>query len=161
MAAARWLDEREARAWWALQHMQMRLASGLARQLAADASLSYPDYLVLAALTEQSEGRLRLYELAQRLGWERSRLSHHIGRMAARRLVAKEPCGSDRRGAFVTVTSEGRAQIEAAAPGHVEAVRRLFVDRLAPDQLDALRSAAEAVLAGLDGQPDAAGDEHA
>lgn len=159
MAAARWLDEREARAWRAFQLMQMRLVSGLARQLAADASLSYPDYLVLAALTEQPEGRLRLFELARHLGWERSRLSHHIGRMSARRLVAKEPCGSDRRGAFVAVTSEGRAQIEAAAPGHVAAVRRLFVDRLAPEQLDALATAAEAVLTVFDARPDAAGDE--
>lgn len=152
MAAERWLDEREARAWRALQLMQMRLASGLARQLAANASLSYPDYLVLAALTEQSEGRLRLFELAHHLGWERSRLSHHVGRMAARGLVSKEPCGSDRRGAFVTVTAEGRTQIEAAAPGHVATVRRLFVDPLSPDQLDVLARAAETVLAALDAE---------
>jgi hypothetical protein len=44
-------------------------------------------------------------------------------------------------------------EIEAAAPGHVAAVRRLFVDRLTISQLDALGDAAEAVLAGFD-EPD-------
>lgn len=145
-----WLEEREERAWRALQFMQMRLTAELARQLARDSDLSYQDYLVLVALTDAPAGRLRLFELARDLGWEKSRLSHHIARMAERGLLAKEPCDDDRRGAFVVVTPSGRTAIAAAAPGHVAAVRRLFVDRLTPRQLDALRSAAEAVLAGLD-----------
>lgn len=149
MSEARWLDEREGRAWRSLQLMQMRLTAKLARQLASS-GLSYPDYLVLVALTEQPDGRMRLYELGRVLGWEKSRLSHHIARMAERGLVGKEPCGADRRGAFVVVTPEGRKEIEVAAPGHVEAVRRLFIDRLSPEQLDGIAAAAEAVLAGLD-----------
>ena len=68
--------------------------------------------------------------------------------MADRGLVKKEKCDSDRRGAYVVVTKRGRREIEAAAPGHVAAVRRLFVDRLTPSQLDAIGDAAEAVLAG-------------
>jgi len=149
MAGTRWLDEREERAWRALQFMQMRLEGELARQLARDSGLSYPDYLVLIALTDTDDGRLRLFELAEVLGWEKSRLSHQVARMAGRGLVAKERCESDRRGAFVVLTRKGRAEIEAAAPGHVEAVRRLFVDRLDPAQLDAIAEAAEQVLAGL------------
>ena len=150
MDEPRWLDEREERAWRSLQLMQMRLDGALARQLAADSGLSYPDYTVLVALTGASDGQMRLFELARILGWEKSRLSHHIARMAERGLVAKERCGSDRRGAFVLVTDAGRQEIEAAAPGHVEIVRRLFVDRLAPQQLDAVADAAETVLAALD-----------
>jgi DNA-binding MarR family transcriptional regulator len=145
-----WLNEREARAWRTLQYMQMRLEAELARQLSADSGLSYPDYLVLVALTDRPEGRMRLFELAGILGWEKSRLSHHIARMADRTLVAKERCDADRRGADVVVTSKGRSEIEAAAPGHVAAVRRLFVDRLTPSQLDAIGDAAEAVLAAFD-----------
>ena len=145
-----WLEEREERAWRSLQFMQMRLTAELARQLARDSDLSYQDYVVLVALTDAPGGRLRLFELARDLGWEKSRLSHHIARMAERGLLAKEPCDDDRRGAFVVVTPSGRTAITAAAPGHVAAVRRLFVDRLTPRQLDSLRSAAEAVLAGLD-----------
>jgi DNA-binding MarR family transcriptional regulator len=150
MADVRWLDEREQRAWRALQLMQLRLEGELARRLAAESGLSYPDYLVLVALTDRADGRMRPFELRRVLGWEKSRLSHHIARMVQRGLVAKEECESDRRGAFVVVTKRGRKEIEAAAPGHVRAVRELFVDRLSPRQLDAVGAAAEVVLAGFD-----------
>jgi DNA-binding MarR family transcriptional regulator len=157
MEDARWLDEGEARAWRSLQFMQMRLEAELARQLAADSGLSYPDYVVLVALTDRPDGRMRLFELGRVLGWEKSRLSHHVGRMAGRGLVEKERCDTDRRGAWVVVTRHGRQEIEAAAPGHVATVRRLFVDRLTPAQLDAVADAAETVLAAFDepGAPDA------
>jgi len=153
METVEWLTEREERAWRALQFMQMRLEAELARQLAADSGLSYPDYLVLVALTDRPEGRLRLFELAHELGWEKSRASHHVGRMVDRGLVTKEKCSADRRGFFVVVTTFGRRAIEAAAPGHVAAVRRLVIDRLSPEQLDVLGDAAEAVLARLDQPP--------
>ena len=147
MAEARWLTEREERAWRGLQFMQMRLEGELARQLGAQSGLSYPDYLVLVALTDRPDGRMRLFELSAALGWEKSRLSHHIARMADRGLVDKERCDSDRRGAFVVVTKRGRKEIESAAPGHVASVRRLFIDRLTPRQLDAIADVAETILA--------------
>lgn len=146
----RWLDEREERAWRALQFMQMRLEAALARQLAAESGLSYADYLVLIALTDHPNSRLRLFELGELLGWEKSRLSHHVGRMVERGLVTKERCDSDRRGSFVVVTKKGRREIALAAPGHVRIVRRLFIDRLTPDELDVIASAAERVLAELE-----------
>lgn len=149
MAPKRWLNEREERAWRALQYMQLRLEGELARQLAADSGLSYPDYLVLVALTDRPDGRMRSFELSAVLGWEKSRLSHHIARMVGRELVTKEACDSDRRGAHIVITKSGRRAIEAAAPGHVAAVRRLFVDQLTPSQLEAVGDAAEAVLAAL------------
>jgi DNA-binding MarR family transcriptional regulator len=74
--------------------------------------------------------------------------------MAERGLVKKEKCSDDRRGAYVVLTSRGRRAIESAAPGHVATVRQLFVERLSSRQLDAIRVAAEAVLAGLDDVPD-------
>jgi DNA-binding MarR family transcriptional regulator len=160
MAKVHWLTEREERSWRALQFMQMRLEGELARQLAADSGLSYPDYVVLVALTDRDDGRMRLFELADALGWEKSRASHHVGRMVGRGLVKKKKCDSDRRGADVIVTARGRREIEAAAPGHVAAVRRLFVDRLTSAQLDAIGAAAQVVLAGFDeehlGTPSAA-----
>lgn len=156
MNDVRWLNDREQRAWRSLQFMQMRLEGELARQLAANSALSYPDYLVLVALTDKPDGRMRLFELADELGWEKSRLSHQVARMTDRGLVTKEKCEADRRGAFVVVTARGRQEIAAAAPGHVDAVRRLFVDRLTPAQLDAVGDAAEVVLAALDASVDGA-----
>ncbi len=150
MGTVRWLDDDEQRAWRSLQFMQMRLDGELARQLASEAGLSYPDYLVLVALTDRPDGRLRPYELSEILGWEKSRVSHQVSRMVDRGLVEKKACDSDRRGAFVLVTGKGRRELEAAAPGHVAMVRRLFVDVLTPGQLEAIGDAAQKVLAAID-----------
>ncbi len=150
MAKTRWLDEAEQRAWRSLQFMQMRLTAELARQLSELSSLSYPDYIVLVALEGRPEGRSRIFEVANEIGWEKSRLSHHIGRMSERGLVTREKCDSDRRGAFVVITPQGRRELDAAAPGHVGAVRRLFVDGLSPEQLRVLAEVSEQTLARLE-----------
>lgn len=150
MDEVNWLTEREEAAWRGLQLMEMRLERELARQLAEDSGLSYPDYLVLLVLTERDDGRMRLFELGEVLSWEKSRLSHHISRMVKRDLVTKEPCDDDRRGAFVVVTSTGRAEIEAAAPGHLATVRGLFIDRLSSSQLDTLAEIVETILGGFE-----------
>ncbi len=150
MTSVNWLDEREARAWRALQAMQMRLTARMARDLAAGSGLSYPDYLVLVVLTDQPDGRMRAFELGCTLGWEQSRVSHHIARMVGRGLVTRETCKADRRGAFVVVTAAGREAIAGAAPGHVATVRRAFLDQLTPQDLDVIGAAATKVLAALD-----------
>ncbi len=111
--------------------------------------LSYQDYVVLVALTDQPDGQMRLFQLGNALGWEKSRMSHQVTRMAERGLVEKSKCGSDRRGAYVSVTAAGRQEISAAAPSHLEAVRRLFIDRLTPSQLAGLAEVAETVLAAV------------
>lgn len=157
MSDVRWLDEREARAWRTLQSMQARLTARLAGDLSTYSELSYADYLVLVALSDGPGGRLRLFQLAATLGWEKSRVSHQIARMTDRGLVAKQRCGDDRRGAYVEATDRGRKAIEAAAPRHVETVRRLFIDRLTPEQLDAIAGAAETILDVLEAE-EARGD---
>ena len=150
MGEVRWLDGREERAWRTLQHMQLRLSGRLAAGVAATSELSYADYLVLVALSDRADGRARLFELAEVLGWEKSRISHQVARMTGRGLLRKERCTDDRRGAFVVATEAGRRAIEGAAPHHVAMVRRLFVDPLTRGELDAVASAAEKVLAVLD-----------
>lgn len=148
-----WLSPSEERAWRALQFMHMRLDAQLARQLAVESQLSYPDYLVLVALTDRDDNRMRLFELAEVLGWEKSRASHQVARMADRGLVKKEKCDSDRRGAFIVTTALGKRTLTDAAPGHVAAVRRLFMDVLSAEQLEAIGDAAEHVLSALEAEP--------
>lgn len=151
MIEPRGLNEGEERAWRSLQFMQMRLTAELARQLSENSSLSYPDYIVLVALSDDPQGRKRIFEVANQIGWEKSRLSHHIGRMTDRGLVVREKCDADRRGSFVVVTDRGRQELAAAAPGHVDAVRQLFLDHLTPEQIETIRAVAETTLANLVG----------
>jgi DNA-binding MarR family transcriptional regulator len=150
MAGTRWLDEGEQRAWRAFLRMQGELAARLNRQLQNDAGLSLADYGVLAPLSEEPEGRLRPYELQQRLQWEQSRLSHHLARMQRRGHVVRQECPVDGRGAFIVITEAGRRAIETAAPGHVDAVRRLFLDRLTRQQVAVLERLATQVVAAFD-----------
>lgn len=126
--------------------MHASVTAELARRLAAESALSYPDYEVLVALTDQPDGERRVLELAETLGWEKSRLSHHVTRMADRGLLLKKPCKTDGRGFIISVSAKGRREIERAAPGHVEAVRDLFIDRLEPDQIDSLMAISNRVL---------------
>lgn len=128
----------------------MRLGAEIARRLASEGGMSAQDYAVLVMLTDQPDGRARLYQLAASLGWEKSRVSHHLNRMADRGLITKEPCPEDRRGSFVVITPHGRSEIQAAAPGHLEDVRELFVDRLSREQLDVMGDIAQVILEGLD-----------
>ena len=153
MTDVRWLDPEELEAWKRLLLMHLQLTATLSRELAEASGLSYQDYLVLAALTDRPGGRMRAFELGRELGWEKSRLSHHVARMVERGLVRREKCETDQRGAFVAVTKKGRKAIEAAAPGHVEGVRRHFIDLLSPTELDTLSAVAGRVLDKL--APDA------
>ncbi|MEZ5141509.1 MAG: MarR family transcriptional regulator [Acidimicrobiales bacterium] len=143
--ATRWLSDDEREAWKHLNLMQLQLNALLGRELADD-GLSYQDYLVLAGLSDAPDNRVRLTELGCQLGWEKSRVSHHVSRMEQRGLVAKVKCPTDRRGSFVVLTDEGRRAIAAAAPGHVDTVRRHFIDLLTPEQISTLDDIARTVL---------------
>jgi DNA-binding MarR family transcriptional regulator len=146
----RWLDTREETAWRRFLAMQIELRRLLGRELQRQTGVSEPDYIVLVQLSEAPGGRLRPFELGRAAGWEKSRLSHHLTRMEHRGLVERQNCPSDSRGAFVALTAAGRSAIEAAAPVHVEHVRRWFVAALTPDQLETLTQISDAVLAGLE-----------
>jgi DNA-binding MarR family transcriptional regulator len=153
-ATPRWLDPDEKAAWDGFIRMQETLLGRLARHVQADSGLSASDYTVLVNLTDAEGGRMRLLELARTVHWEKSRMSHQVTRMVKRGLVAKEECPDDGRGAFIVVTPDGYRAIEEAAPQHVEHVRRLFIEALAPNQLNTFARLTERVYDHMAKQPD-------
>ena len=60
-----------------------------------------------------------------------------------------EVCEADGRGMFAVMTDQGWDTIVAAAPDHVESVRRHLVDRLTPEQFEAFGEACIIVADGL------------
>jgi DNA-binding MarR family transcriptional regulator len=146
MTQPRWLDEREQRAWRAYTKMHLQLTRELGRRLQRDSALSNSDYEVLVPLSEAPDGQLRARDLGRGVGWEKSRLSHHLTRMQQRGLVERLGCPTDARGAFIRLTLTGRAAIEGAAPQHVEAVRENFIDLLTQREIDTLTEIADRVL---------------
>lgn len=148
----RWLDEEEHRAWRSWLDLHARLAARLNRELQAESGLSLSDYEILVALTDADvpQQSLRMFELGERLHWEKSRVSKQVSRMAARGLVARRECADDRRGAFVDLTDRGREAIEAAAPAHVELVRDIFFEGLTRDELATIARFTEGALARVE-----------
>ena len=145
-----WLDDEQQAVWRAWLDVTARLPVALHRDLRASSDLSLPDFDVLVRLTEHPDGRLRSSVLAEALQWERSRLSHHVGRMVRRGLVAREECADDGRGAWVVVTDAGRTAIERVAPTHVATVRHVLLDALTPTQVRDLREILAAIRSRLD-----------
>jgi len=150
----KWLMDEERETWRSFMLMHLQLSAQLSRDL-APAGLSYQDYLVMASLSDRPDTRMRIVELGGELGWEKSRISHHISRMCGRGLVRKERCPTDQRGMFVVLTSEGRRVITDAAPAHVESVRRYVIDVLTREQLAGMGVVALAVLEALSTNADA------
>jgi DNA-binding MarR family transcriptional regulator len=149
MARPRWLDERQQRVWQGYLHANQHLIAVLEQQLARESGLSGADYRVLHPLSGAPGGLLRARDLGTEIGWDRSRLSHHLSRMEKRGLVRREECPEDARGLMVRLTKAGRRAIEEAAPGHAEAVRRYFFDQLSDDELETMAAVFDRVLHNL------------
>ena len=149
MDGPRWLDAREARLWQAHLAVQRDLSGTLERELIRDSGLSAADYQLMVPLSEAPDGLLRARELGAMIRWDRSRLSHQISRMEKRGLLVREDCAEDARGSMVRLTDAGWQAIVAAAPQHVEAVRRYFFDHLTEDDLETLTTLYERLLAAL------------
>jgi DNA-binding MarR family transcriptional regulator len=139
-AQPQWLSDDEQLAWRATVHLAQLLMRQLDRDL-NEHGLNTHDYEILVVLSEAEESRLRMTELADATSQSRSRLSHQISRMEARGLVRRDDCEGDKRGTFAVLTPQGLEAIKRVAPYHVENVRRHFIDRLTPCQLEQVREA--------------------
>ena len=118
------------------------LVAALDRRLADDAGISHPDYLVLLSLWEAPDNMLRTGELAERLSWEKSRLSHHATRMQTRGLIERRECETDARGVWIALTADGRRTFLQATRDHTVAIREWFFDILSDEEKQVLGTVA-------------------
>lgn len=144
-----WLTAEQQRVWLAWMRVSLRLDYELNRGLQDDSGLSHPDFHVLVALGGAPQGRLQLSDLANTIGWERSRLSHHLQRMTARGLTRRVPSSTDRRATDAVLTAAGRRALDRAAPPHAALVKRLFFGALGRRDLDTLAGLLERVYDGV------------
>ncbi|MEU8298564.1 MarR family transcriptional regulator [Micromonospora sp. NPDC048909] len=147
----RWLDQDEQRTWRAFLAASRGLMDALDRELQRDAGMPHAYYEILVRLSESPERALRMSELADATGSSRSRLSHAVARLESAGWVRREECPTDRRGQVAHLTDAGFATLAAAAPGHVEGVRRHLFDALTPAQVDQLRRISESLVEHLTG----------
>ena len=136
-SATRWLNPREMKAWRAYIIGSRRLLEALDSDLDGH-DLTMADYEVMAQLSEAPGRRIRMSELADLAMLSKSRLSHRMKVMEKAGWVRREECAEDRRGYWAVMTDKGMKAIVAAAPSHVESVRRRFIDQLSVKEQEAL-----------------------
>jgi DNA-binding MarR family transcriptional regulator len=133
------LSDTEQRAWRTFIESSWALHTRLEDDLRAQTGLSMNDYQVLVVLSEAPDRRLRMGELAGRLVFSPSRVTYQINSMVKRGLVRKQSCTEDGRGQEAVLTDEGLAALRAAAPLHLDTVRKAFIDHVDADELDVIK----------------------
>jgi DNA-binding MarR family transcriptional regulator len=142
----RWLTDDEQKAWRAFIGATQLLFDELDRELQRDAGMPHGYYEILVKLSETPGRTLRMSQLAEQSLSSPSRLSHAVARMEKAGWVTRRRCPTDRRGLLATLTDEGFRVLEAAAPGHVAAVRQYLLDPLSAEQVEKLREISTAVF---------------
>src|SRR5260221_10080905 len=130
------LTATQQRAWLAFLRLRLRLTYEMNRQLQADTNLSLSDYDVLNALRYEPEGRTQITALAIRIGWERSRLSHHLRRLETRELVELRTADADRRASAIKLNHQSVVRITQPTTGHIGPIQGLFFYGLAADLVE-------------------------
>lgn len=134
--SAKLLSPHELRVWHAFKLMGEDVMERVGRDIAQATGLSGPDFGVLSRLAALGKGEMRQQTLARSMGWDKSRLSHHLTRMRERKLIERRDAGE--RVVLVVITKLGRAKLDAARPVHAESVRRNLLSRLSAEQIETI-----------------------
>jgi DNA-binding MarR family transcriptional regulator len=137
-AAASKITPTELASWRSMLDTTMALRRQLQHVITDASGLSEQDFRVLLALIEAKGKPLRASDLADQIGWDRSRLSHHLTRMETRKLITRETCKIDSRGTELRITEAGRNLMREATGPHFAALKELFANTLSPEEIDQL-----------------------
>jgi DNA-binding MarR family transcriptional regulator len=77
-------------------------------------------------------------ELADRVLLSRAGMTRLVDRLVADGLVGRVRCESDARGFYAVLTDHGKARLDDATPGHLESIRRTFLERFDRSELELL-----------------------
>lgn len=148
----RWLSPDERAAWISLAWLMIKLPGEFDAQLQRDSGISLFEYLVLSALSMSHDRCLRMSDLAQHVNGSVSRLSNVAKRLEQRGWISRAPSAENGRYIEATLTEEGMAVVEKAAPGHVAATRRYVFEALTPEQVTQLRDIGRQIARQVEGE---------
>jgi DNA-binding MarR family transcriptional regulator len=114
------------------------LIARLDAELERSHGLPLTSYEVLMYLGDADGERLRMGELADQLLLSRSGITRLVDRLVRQGLIERQRCAEDGRGYFAVLTPAGRRMLAATRREHLAGVRRHFLSRLEPGELDAL-----------------------
>jgi DNA-binding MarR family transcriptional regulator len=148
----RWLNANQQRNWRSFLAIVVVLPDLFSKDLQDCRELTLSDYEILVRLSEAPNRCIRMSDLAERVMSSRSRLTHQIDRMIAAGLVERTMCEEDKRGFNAVLTDFGYEKLVAAAPDHVESVRKHLVDVLSDEEFEKLGQISRKIFAALDPQ---------
>ncbi len=105
-------------AWRSIAASHAAACAALEHELGKRHGLGVSEFEVLDRLAERGEHDFRAQELADAVHLSQSALSRLIDRLEVHGLVERCLCGEDRRGIYVTLTSDGQQRHAEAAPTH-------------------------------------------
>jgi DNA-binding MarR family transcriptional regulator len=140
-----WLDDEEMRAWRGLVDVFADVHASLEAELVEGFGVTEGDYAVLVNLSEAPGRRMRMCDLAAELHLSPSGLTRRLDGLVRQGLVVREPSVEDRRVTLAVLSAAGLAVLEAAAPVHVDGVRRHFIGNLSRAQIRQVGAAFDAV----------------
>jgi DNA-binding MarR family transcriptional regulator len=152
-SGTRWLSAEEQEIWRAFVGTCHAFFAAIDAQLQRDTGIPLAYYEILVRLSEAPGHTLRMSQLADAAASSKSRISHAVARLEERGWIRRRDCPTDRRGQLAELTDEGYAVLVAAAPGHVEHVRRILFDPLTPEQVRQLHAITGSILAAIGNPP--------
>ena len=142
------LSESELRDWFAFIRAHHCVVGKLSAELEQEHGMTLPYYETLLVLSRAPEHRLRMSELADAVRLSPSGLTRLVDRLVRDGRVERQPCGSDARVMYASLTAAGESAFREAARTHVRGIREHYLDRL--DQTDrvALRRSLDSITRG-------------
>lgn len=125
------LDQLELAAWRAFVRAALLVTNLIDAELQAAFDVTHTDFAAMVMLREAPHRRLRMAEVADGLGVDRSALTYRVKRLEARGLVLRDThVPGDGRGTYAVLTDAGVSFLRRCSRSHVADVRRHFVDHL-------------------------------
>ena len=144
----KWLNPAEMRAWLAYVTTSVDLQRAIERDL-EPFGLDGGDYQLLAMLSDATDRRMKMCDLADTLRLSRSGLTRRMEGVLRKKLVGRVQSEGDKRVAYAVLTDKGMNLLRNVAPHHVDSVRHHMIDRLNDTEIRALATAFEKIAKGL------------
>ena len=148
MASPKWLNDAEMKAWRGFVTTSPDLMNAIERDLGAF-GLDAGDYQLLAMLSEATDHRLKMCDLADTLRLSRSGLTRRMDGVVKAKYVERIQDKDDRRVSFAHLTTKGYKFLKKVAPLHLQDVRSRMIDLLNESEIKALGSAFAKINAHL------------
>ena len=148
MASPRWLNDAEMKAWRGFVTTSPDLMNAIERDLGVF-GLDAGDYQLLAMLSEATDHRLKMCDLADTLRLSRSGLTRRMDGVVKAKYVERIQDKDDRRVSFAHLTTKGYEFLKKVAPLHLRDVRSRMIDLLNESEIKAIGSAFAKINAHL------------